>query len=367
VIVELVSTGPDPDNAAAGDTYDSIEGVIGSLFGDHVSGDANPNDLAGLDGADVLAGLGGDDNLQGSDGDDVLGGGAGRDRLNGGAGTDRATYADAAGGVVVNLAAPRQNTGDAKGDTYVSIENLDGSQYTDTLVGDANANSVSGLDGNDTIEGRAGDDVLNGGSGGDRLEGGPGADALDGAGGFDYAKYRYAASGVNADLAAATNTGEAAGDTYAGIEGLIGSLFTDTLHGDAGTNDLAGLDGDDFLFGRGGADHLQGGSGEDVLDGGANGSAGTTNDRLAGGAGHDRFQFHRGEADGDVVVDFNGIVAGGGDVLQFFGYGTDPAFNYVDATHYNITPGADVGGPTETITFSNAPLIVDLVDVQYFP
>ena len=67
------------------------------------------------------------------------------------------------------------------------------------------------------------------------LRGGAGADKLDGQGGFDDA------AAVVASLAnPASNTGDAAGDTYAAIEGLSGSRFDDALTGDAANNWLIG-------------------------------------------------------------------------------------------------------------------------------
>ena len=73
---------------AAGDTYSSIENVIGSRFDDVLSGDGGNNIVSGWTGNDVLHGLGGSDQVFGGDGNDVLDGGAGQDTLYGGAGAD---------------------------------------------------------------------------------------------------------------------------------------------------------------------------------------------------------------------------------------------------------------------------------------
>ena len=59
----------------------------------------------------------------------------------------------------------------------------------------------------------------------------------------------------------ASNTGDAAGDTYANIENLTGSGFNDTLTGDSGANTLDGGAGSDVLLGGLGADTLIGGTG----------------------------------------------------------------------------------------------------------
>ncbi|ESR25656.1 Alkaline phosphatase [Lutibaculum baratangense AMV1] len=68
--------------------------------------------------------------------------------------------------------------GDAEGDTLYSIENLVGSNFGDTLAGDAGANTLHGLGGNDTLNGGAGNDTLYGGDGDDRLIGGLGNDVF---------------------------------------------------------------------------------------------------------------------------------------------------------------------------------------------
>ena len=84
-----------------------------------------------------MYGLAGNDELYGLRGDDLLNGGPGRDRLDGGRGTDIADYDGAAApGVTVNLANLASNTGDARGDTYTSIEIISGSAHADTLTGD---------------------------------------------------------------------------------------------------------------------------------------------------------------------------------------------------------------------------------------
>ncbi len=149
--------------------------------------------------------------ITGGSGNDILRGGDGADTLFGGAGTDLASYQDSPTGVTANLDVPSTNTGFAAGDTYIGIEGLQGSNYSDILIGDSGANTLSGL---------GGDDVL---------EGGAGADTIDGAAGFDLISYAHSTSGIVSNLATGTNTGEAAGDVISAIEGVVGTPYDDAF------------------------------------------------------------------------------------------------------------------------------------------
>ena len=169
--------------AAAGDQLTGIEEVIGTGLGDRIAGDSLANRFRGEGGADWRSGGAGNDLLYGGDGDDTLIGGAGADRLEGGLGRDLVSYADAAQGLKLDMTTVALNTGDAKGDVLVAVEDLEGSLYADTLSGDAGANRIFGLDGSDQLFGRAGNDSLTGGAGEDTLSGGAWAVRLEGGAG----------------------------------------------------------------------------------------------------------------------------------------------------------------------------------------
>ncbi|MGL4491143.1 MAG: calcium-binding protein [Rhizobiaceae bacterium] len=273
---------------AIGDVFISIEGFIGSAFNDVLVGSNGFNRLRGGNGNDQLYGLGDGDSLNG---------GLGADVLNGGDGEDSVTYEDSTTGIYARLDGVAGASGEAIGDTFISIENFVGSDFADILVGSNGENqffasqgndTIYGLNGDDNIQAGFGDDVLYGGNGtdflvgqqgNDNIYGGADADFLYGEDGFDNARYDFATSAVYARLdGVAGASGEAIGDTFDSIEGIIGSAFNDIFVGSStGAEYLLGQGGNDVLYGLGGNDNLYGGAGFD---------------RLFGGAGADRFVFN---------------------------------------------------------------------------
>lgn len=88
--------------------------------------------------------------------------------------------------VTVDLSDVSQNTGDADGDTYSSVERfiLQGA-VGNTFVGNDVGNTVIARDGNDFLSGGGGNDNLRGNNGDDTLVGGAGLDNLSGGAGND--------------------------------------------------------------------------------------------------------------------------------------------------------------------------------------
>jgi Ca2+-binding RTX toxin-like protein len=170
-------TGNLQTNSAGGlgegtDELANIEGLLGSiLFGDVLTGDAQPNYLDGDGGNDDLFGLEGNDWLVGAGGNDLLDGGPGE--------YDIADYSNTAflediAAVQVDLAA---GTATGQGsDDLTGIEGVFGSSLGDVLLGDTSTNFLFGLGGNDQLSGGAGDDFLDGGAGADDVDGGEGLD-----------------------------------------------------------------------------------------------------------------------------------------------------------------------------------------------
>ncbi|ACU89968.1 cadherin-like domain-containing protein [Desulfomicrobium baculatum] len=333
------------NNHAAGDVLTGIEILTGTndtTHGDVLSGNGLNNELHGLLG---------DDSLYGFAGNDLLHGGAGADLLDGGTGTDMADYHDSATWVNVDLTLATAQVGGgegnhALGDTLVSIENVTGSQYDDSITGNGWHNVLDGGDGADTLYGGGGYDTLNGGAGNDSLYGGDGAfydnmnggagdDTLDGGAGHDFllgGDGNDSLYGGERNFADTLDGGDG-DDTLDGGEdrdSLLGGDGNDSLDGGYDRDTMDGGDGNDSLYGGDGAfyDNMNGGAGDDTLDGGAG------EDFLLGGDGND--SLYGGErnfadtldgGDGDDTLDGgeyrDSLLGGGGNDSLDGGYERD--------------------------------------------
>ena len=228
----------------------------------------------------------GNDTLWGDKDNDYLIGGKGADKLDGGSGKqDTASYQGSDAGVSVDLGGRTAEGGDASGDQLWNIENLSGSDYADTLRGDAGDNRIWGQDGDDTFIGTTGQDWYHGGKGSDTLS------------------YQDATQSITIDLSpldrspfASMTFGEEAGaaadDIIRSIENVTGTDFADVIAGNKQAN---------ILNGGKGNDELSGGAGDDVLIGGGG------KDTLTGGEGADTFVIDANpkQSSFDVITDFD--------------------------------------------------------------
>jgi Ca2+-binding RTX toxin-like protein len=81
----------------------------------------------------------------------------------------------------------------------------------------------------------------------DTFEGSAGADILNGGGGIDYVSFANATKGATASLSGGTG-GDAWGDSYRGIEGLIGSSYNDVFYGNGSARLKGGLGNDTYVI-----------------------------------------------------------------------------------------------------------------------
>lgn len=295
ITLDLSNTGAQTTGGSGTDTVINFEHLTGSNYDDWLSGNAQANTLDGLAGVDTLsyelaadavnvnlaeqkATTGGIvdtvrnfENVVGSAFGDTLTGDLQDNVFDGGTGSDTVSYQNVKagqGGVIVSLAITgAQNTQASGIDTFLavtgtarsSIENLTGSLNDDKLTGDAYANILDGSDGADTIIASGGADTLSGGLGDDSLNGGAGLDTALFLG--------TTAAVVNLASTKAQDTGYGL-DILVGIENVQSGDGADRLSGNILANSLRGGLGNDTIEGAGGNDTLAGGDGADSLTGG---------------------------------------------------------------------------------------------------
>ncbi len=263
----------------------SIENVVGTEFDDLLIGSREAN---------LLDGRGGNDELRGLEGDDILIGGGGNDLLIGSTGNDQYVFAtednvslgsdaiheDVDGGVDVldfrglpvglgtldlNLAALQTLAGSLLQLTLLStagtqpaeVEEVVGTEYNDTLIGNNSDNRFELLSGFNVVDGRGGSDIyLFSGAvaGTTTITDSPtesGRDTLDFAG-FDFPIGIDLAITSDQTLGPLTLTLTSASS----VENVVGTSFDDRILGNGLHNTLYGAGGSDVVDGRGGDDKL---------------------------------------------------------------------------------------------------------------
>lgn len=180
------------------DTLSNIENVIGSDYGDTITGDSGDNVFR--DGGATAA-----DSYDGEDGTDTL------------------HYKDMAVKITADFQSGTVDMDSGPTDNFSNIEIILGTAYDDTFV--------SGNITDDTMHGEAGNDILS---------------------------FINATSGVNINVGSGTATGGCGSDVFSGFESFIGSDYADTFTGSAtGSETLYGGEGADVFNPTGSASTIR--------------------------------------------------------------------------------------------------------------
>ena len=314
-------------------TFSGIDNLIGSQFGDSLTGDAGANVLYGQGGNDILDGGLGNDTLYGGLGDDTLTGGAGSDTFYVDSGSDTITdlgvgnVADVlivssgatatatatgnftatsgtvnAGTASINASGHTVDLTTVTGTNGWTITNsgsaatLTGSTFSDSITGGASSDLIIGGDGNDTITGGAGNDTLTGGAGSDTFNVDSSTDTITDLGAGGVADILVVSTNAKA-IATVTGTFVPTSATSnSGIANINASGHTVDLTAVTGTNGwtITNSGAAASISGSTAADTITGGTGNDTITGGAG------NDTLTGGAGSDTFNVDSGT---DTITD----------------------------------------------------------------
>lgn len=239
-----LTTGTATDGSGGSDTLSGFSRVLGSNYADTLTGNI---------GADDLRGNGGDDWFMMSAGNDTIYGGTTLETKG-----DTVDFINAStAGIIVNLATNNASGADIGTDVIYEVENVSGSNFADTITGDANANILVGRALNDTILAGAGNDLIYGDD----------------------------------------NSGVAVDGIQTGDDSLYGQDGNDTIYGGLGNDSLWGGNNNDTLYGGSGNDYLNGESGTNILDGGTGNdyfelADATATNTLTGGTGTDTISFY---------------------------------------------------------------------------
>lgn len=214
--------------------------LFGPVYGSELTANAGMDSAQDGPGDDRLA-LGKDDDTfivggANSSGNDTLDGGE-----NGKLG-DTVAYYRASAPVTVNLTTGQATGADIGIDVLVNIEHVVGSNFDDTLTGNAGINFFRPNAGNDVINGMGGKDVV---------------------------MYEGALSGVTVDLQSGVANGTGIGqDTLISIENLHTTYYNDIVRLSNEGSYVFARAGNDNITGGSGNDNIMPGSGNDTVDGG---------------------------------------------------------------------------------------------------
>ncbi|VIO75412.1 Bifunctional hemolysin/adenylate cyclase [Bradyrhizobium ivorense] len=193
----------------------------------------------------------GDNWIQGGSGNDFLTGAGGNNVLNGAGGSDTADYSAAPGAISIDLSTGHGQNGYGGTDTYISIENIIGSNNADTVIGDSGNNTLNGGAGAaNTMQGGAGNDTYIVQAVGDSITefANEGTDQVQTGLGFLV---------LAANVENLTHIGS---NDFTGI----GNELNNLIIGGTGNDYLVGGAGNDTLIDGAGLNTLQGGTGDDI-------------------------------------------------------------------------------------------------------
>ncbi|MCP5381759.1 MAG: cadherin-like domain-containing protein [Kordiimonadaceae bacterium] len=149
-----ISTGSGDDHITIGDQQ-IMSYVYAGAGNDFITGGSGRDTVRAKEGDDIILAGGGNDRIYGGDGADYMDGGDGTQ--------DQINYYQSPEAVYINLETSVVYGGFADGDTILNIEDVIGSAFNDTIIGDANDNGLYGGD--------AGFELIYGGAGNDEIRG----------------------------------------------------------------------------------------------------------------------------------------------------------------------------------------------------
>jgi Ca2+-binding RTX toxin-like protein len=320
-------------NGAVGSDWISYAGLAAatvSLGGGTNAGSAqydklvNIENILGSSNADVLTGSTATNTINAGAGDDTIFGSGGSDSIDGGVGShDIIDYSVNAAGTANDRAVTVYLGGfDEVGNNSSSHSVTMPAGYTgyglndlavaNTVVADyyANVEDVRGGGGNDILIGTTGINTIYGGSGNDTLGGGGGGDRLDGGGGTDTVTYAWESIGVSVYLGGTTQTGAAVGGLSLSGSYTGGGFDNGKVDYYASIENVVGSANKDFIVGSSGDNVITGYGGADTIYGmGGNDTifGGLGSESIDGGSGTDTINYST--ASGGVSVDLNSSFA----------------------------------------------------------